>query len=196
MDQGSAQTPSLMGRIKQNFSPKTRQFLQRGIKSDNQGLVSIQQKLDILDQVLTEVENQRVASQTNLETLNPTHPIKTGPERTEGGPDNSGIEAGANLQFVEQEKTPEIPPEVDKYLKRVEKDQDQVPKEIVVADQADNLPDQGKYQAQPVIILPITPEVEKKGKHKNPKFSLRWLVEWSQKIMKMFSGQVIYRQNG
>jgi hypothetical protein len=194
VNNNSAQTPSLMGRIKNNFSPKTKKFLNQGIKSqDEQDLVSTQDKLDVLDSVLTEVESQ---SQAELETLNPTRPVRSGVERAETGPDSSAVESGASLQFVEAEKTPEIPPEVDKYLKRVGKDQSQLPKKIIVADQQQDLPDQDQYQAKPVIVLPITPAVEEKGKRKSPKFSIRWLVEWSRKIVKMFAGQVIYRQNG
>lgn len=194
MNKNSAQTPSLMGRIRNNFSPKTKQFLNQGIKpQDEQDVVSTQLKLNILNSVLTEVESQ---SRSELEVLNPTHSVRTGAERAETSIDSSGVESGANLQFVEAEKSPEIPPEVDKYLKRVEKDQSQLPKKIIVADQQQDLPDQDQYQAKPVIVLPITPEVEDKGKRKSPKFSIRWLVEWSRKIVKMFAGQVIYRQNG
>jgi len=45
---------------------------------------------------------------------------------------------------------------------------------------------------KPVIILPITPEVEAVGAKKGPQWSVRWLVEWSRRLMKMFSGKILY----
>jgi hypothetical protein len=45
-----------------------------------------------------------------------------------------------------------------------------------------------------VIVLPITPATEDAGERKNPKWSIRWLVEWSRKLMKAFSGKIIYRE--
>jgi hypothetical protein len=45
-----------------------------------------------------------------------------------------------------------------------------------------------------VVVLPITEEVEEAGKKKNPNFSIRWLVEWSQRIIKMFAGKVVYKR--
>ncbi len=105
-----------------------------------------------------------------------------------------GIEQAASIQYVEEEKSPEMSPEVEKYLNEVKEQQEKAPKEIVIADDRQNLPSQEQYVSEPVIVLPITPEIEKKGSRKPPKFSIRWLVEWSQKIIKMFAGKVIYRQ--
>jgi len=42
--------------------------------------------------------------------------------------------------------------------------------------------------------LPITKKEDKEGRKKSPKYSFRWLVEWSHKIIKVFAGKVIYRQ--
>lgn len=104
------------------------------------------------------------------------------------------IEAGAaGIQAVEQTPPKELPPEVEKYIQKVE-DKQQLPQEVVVAQNDQQLPADNDYVSQPVVVLPITPEIEKLGKRKSPKFSIRWLIEWSKKIIKMFSGKVIYRQ--
>lgn len=105
-----------------------------------------------------------------------------------------GLEQGAGAQVIEQEKKPELSPEVEKYLQEVGEDKDQAPKEIAIADEIANLPKKNQFVSQPVIVLPITPEIEERGKRKSPKYSIRWLVEWSQKIIKMFTGKVIYLQ--
>jgi hypothetical protein len=102
------------------------------------------------------------------------------------------------VQYVEEEKgheKPEIPPEVEGYIQQVENHQDQIPQEIVIGDQQSTHPST-KYLATPVIVLPITAEEEKAGAHKSSQFSIRWLVEWSRKVMKVFSGRVVYRQDG
>jgi hypothetical protein len=113
-------------------------------------------------------------------------------ESLEGG--SVSPESGGSLQYVEHEKTPEVPAEVEKYIKKVEDKKVRAPEEIVVANQASSVQDDQKYVSEPVVVLPITPEVEAQGKKKPPKFSVRWLVEWSHKIVKMFSGRAIYRQ--
>lgn len=93
---------------------------------------------------------------------------------------------------VEQERNPELSPEVEAYLQKIQDHQNAVPQEIVMADDGQALSTKPAL-AQPVIVLPITEEIEDQGKNKSPKFSVRWLVEWSRKIMKVFSGKVVYR---
>jgi hypothetical protein len=99
----------------------------------------------------------------------------------------------AGMQVLEHEPKPEISPEVSEYLKEVETHQELQPHEVVVANQVPQvLPP--KMLPKPVIVLPITPEIEDVGSKKGVMWSIRWLVEWSQKIMKMFSGKVIYKE--
>ncbi|MBD3250631.1 MAG: hypothetical protein GF381_03625 [Candidatus Pacebacteria bacterium] len=152
-------------------------------------------KLDLLEEVLAEfpaLATAEVESQVNSPN-EPQLPTGARKEALDAGGANP-VETGAVLQQVEPEKSPEIPPEVDKYLKTVERDQGRQPQEIVLAEATDDLPDQSQYQAQPVIVLPITPEAEKRGARKSSQYSIRWLVEWSRKIIKMFAGKVVYRQ--
>ncbi len=102
------------------------------------------------------------------------------------------VDSSSGVTAIEQERTPEIPVEVESFLRKVESHQDQHPQEVVIADgSAPGV--SSHHMAQPVIVLPITPAEEKAGLHKSPQFSLRWMVEWSHKIMKMFIGRVIYR---
>ncbi len=104
------------------------------------------------------------------------------------------VEQAASIQYVEEERSPELSPEVEKYIEEVKKQQKKAPREIVIADDDANLPNQEQYVSEPVVVVPITPEIEEKGKRQPPKFSVRWLVEWSQKIIKMFTGKVVYRR--
>lgn len=131
-----------------------------------------------------------------VDTLNPPHPVGgTVKEIHEPAVtlESPAVDVAQGVQYVETEKNAEIPPEVDGFIKKIENQTDQLPQEIVIADQQ-GLQPTTKYLAQPVIILPITPEMEKAGARKSSSFSLRWLVEWSRKLMKAFSGRIIYRE--
>lgn len=104
------------------------------------------------------------------------------------------VEAGAMASYVEVEPpSPEIPVEVEGYLQEVKDHQDQLPQEIVISADQVTLQPNSAPPLRPVVVLPITPEMENLGLHKNPAWSLRWLVEWSRKLMKMFAGKIIYR---
>ena len=46
----------------------------------------------------------------------------------------------------------------------------------------------------PVVVLPITEEDKKEARFKTTKSSLKWLVEWAEKISKIFSGAVVYKE--
>jgi hypothetical protein len=111
-------------------------------------------------------------------------------------PDQALVDAGTGLGQVEVEPpvpSPEITPEVEAFLQEVKDESTLPPQEVVLADGTEELPAPAQMPSKPVIVIPITTKTEKKGKWKGPKFSVRWLVEFSRKIMKMFKGMVIYR---
>jgi len=105
----------------------------------------------------------------------------------------NATEVGANIQYVEQERNPELPVEVEGFLQHVDDNFDQAPEEIVMADLEEPQPLPTKVPKQSVVVLPITPDQEKVAARKGTKFSVKWLVEWSRKIMKIFEGSVVYR---
>ncbi len=47
---------------------------------------------------------------------------------------------------------------------------------------------------QPVVVLPITTKSKEEARFKSTKYSVRWLLEWCQKIAKMFAGAVVYKE--
>ncbi len=102
-------------------------------------------------------------------------------------------ESVPGVQTAETLQTPEIPVEVEKYIEQVEDGKTSVPEEIVISDQNHATQTQ-HFAAEPVVVLPISEATMKKGKRKSPKYSLRWLSEWSKRIIKMFSGKVVYRE--
>lgn len=155
---------------------------QPGVGMADQGLMSqvmpqvMAQTADALDPALKAVTTSRketAAEAVSLEQL--------------------AADAARGVQQVEVEPTPEISPEVESYLQKVEDHTEMAPKEIVIADGTQTSPVDHQYPSQPVVVLPITQEEEKEGAKKSPKFSIRWLVEWSRRLMKMFIGKIIYR---
>ena len=144
-------------------------------------------KLDVLAQAIAQAS-------VTPQVVAPTSSAK---EKLESAtPDSTAVESGQTVSYVETAPiSPEISLEVEGYLEEVRENIAQAPREIVVAD--GKVMDSGVTKAapQPVVVLPISPEDEVKGAKKNPKFSIRWLVEWSRKIMKMFAGRVVYQQD-
>ncbi len=132
--------------------------------------------------------------QQSSDTLNPSFAVTSAKEVFERGTFDqvTGGEVGG-LQHVEQEVSPEISPEISEFIEKVETHTDQQPQEIVITAQGDSSM-QPAHMPQPVVVLPITPEVETFGAKQKTTFSVRWLVEWSRKLMKVFSGKIIYRQ--
>lgn len=161
---------------------------------------TVQQNLRTFEEVLDEIQNtvphgivQAVDQATD--TLNPQQQlVRSSKERVEptSAPDAMSIDAGG-VHIVEQEKNPEIPVEVESFLQRVEDHHETAPTEVVIADGTSEVLT-NSYPSRPVIVLPITQAEEQEGAKKSPKFSFRWLVEFSHKIIKMFTGKVIYRQ--
>jgi hypothetical protein len=148
------------------------------------------EQVGLMSQVTSQVIDQAT------DTLNPQNPVGSAGSKESLDSvslDQIAVDAARSAQQVEVEPTPEIPPEVESYLQKVEDHSETAPEEIVIADGSNTQPNDHNYPSQPVVVLPITPEIEKKGARKNPRFSVRWLVEWSKKIMKVFSGKVIYR---
>lgn len=181
------------------------------VNSDQSTGVNVGDALAIADQVLTDIETRTPSQggsasvlpqvlptvvQQSTDTLNPSYAGPSAKETLEGttSPDVKAIDAGAGVQYVEQERNPEIPVEVESFIQKIDDNQDQLPTEIVIADGTVPVP-QPHFPTHKVVVLPITPEIEAVGDKKDPSWSVKWLVEWSQKIMKMFTGHVIYRQD-
>lgn len=146
----------------------------------------------VLDQVLPQAVQA-------LDPLNPPQASQASASSKEKLASSSGVDqvspdTGTGIQYVEQEKNPEIPVEVESYLQKVEDNSENQVHEVVIADGTVEVAGTA-YPSRPVIVLPITQQMEKEGAKKSPKFSIRWLVEWSQKIIKIFAGKVVYRDN-
>jgi hypothetical protein len=201
----------------QNLTPNLNQL--NAVPSPSPVELSNAQKLALWQESINHALSQRqsvsdLTSQSSqvADTLNPSSPPPTSSTTKEviqatssldqsagrgsldsAGLDGGGLDAGGMIQYVEQEKLPEIPVEVEAFIKRVENMQDLAPREVVIAD-GTNESATPQYPSRPVVVLPLSQDDEKAGAWKSPAWSIRWLIEWSRKIIKIFAGKVIYRE--
>ncbi len=187
---GTSSTSPLLQRLRGTLSAGSQQILSLGTPTKSPTSAPSDAPLDVVAQAVPLAVDQMA------DTLNP--PVAGGGTAKEAPLINITVEHPAidqvpGLQYVETEKSHELPPEVEGFLQKVEDNVDQIPQEIVLSDlqSGQTLP---RVMAQPVIILPITAKMEEEGKKKSSSFSLRWLVELSWKLMKIFTGKIIYRQ--
>ncbi len=136
---------------------------------------------------------QNAASDLSLNPPQPSGGLRQAAKELTFTVERPTVEVAAGIQQVETEKSVEIPPEIEAYLKEVEDHENQLPHEIVIAEEAMRAADQQQHIPQPAIVLPITAKEEKIGEKQDSSFSLRWLVEFSHKIMRMFRGKTVYR---
>ena len=143
-------------------------------------------------QVLSSV----VQAATQHDPLNPPQagPSGSGPHAKEKV--TASLDAIAQeipgAQAVEHEKTPEISPELESWMQKVEQHEVHLPQEIVIADDTiNNLT--GNYAAQPVVMPPATEKTIQRGAKHPVTDSVRWLTAWCIKMIKKFHGSVVYR---
>ena len=105
-----------------------------------------------------------------------------------------------------QERTPiteytrkvDIEPEVESWMEKLEKENEQLDKPVTddqgqtVLDDIDDVDDKKKPQFK--VVLPMTKEEMEKGLHHKVASSARWLAEWCIRMIKMFHGKVAYKR--
>lgn len=167
-------------------------------------LISDEQKLDTFEAVLSEMdeEKQQTASPPQsdpapiepLAETAPPQPVAFTPGLAkEQAPVVQSAELPGGMQYAESEpKPPEIPAEVESYLQKVEEQTINLPNEIVIAAEQ-HAASQPRNLPQDVKVLPITQAQLEVGKKKNPSFSIKWLVTFSEKLTDMFKGKAVYR---
>lgn len=131
-----------------------------------------------------------------IQTQDPLNPVNPKPSAKETSPVmmvDQAVELPGGVQSVETLRTPEIPVEVEKFIEEVKDHPDQIPAEVVMTDQQQVMNNAQHALAKPVIILPMTKEELHNAKKSSPQMSKRWLGEWVEKIMKVFAGEVVFR---
>lgn len=161
--------------------------------ADPTSVLSDQQKLATFESVLSEMDEEKQAETTQPPPTAPQPPAgySSGAAK-EQAPVIASAELPGGMQYVESEPNPEIPLEVKSYLQKVEENPTDLPQEIVIAAQQ-HAANQPRNLPQDFKVLPITQAQAEAGKKKNPSFSIRWLVAFSEKLTEMFKGKAVYR---
>lgn len=151
-----------------------------------------------VDQSTQTLNPQQATASSFKEVVPPTPAVAEQPQASmvESAAATPAVEvSGSSAGYQEVGPvSPEIPPEITAYLQEVKNHQEQLPHEIVVNNDDISLQPTAA-PLRPVVVLPITPEVEKAGARKSPTMSIRWLVEWSRRLMKMFTGKIVYQES-
>ncbi len=93
---------------------------------------------------------------------------------------------------VERATTPEVPPEIE-HAEAIPGAEIQLP-QPVTDDTTGQVLVTSPTAIQPKIVLPLTEEEIERGLHLKVIHSFRWLAEWCRRLIKVFHGQVVYRQ--
>ena len=96
------------------------------------------------------------------------------------------------VPVIEVGREPEIVPET--RIEKLEKEQ-YILKKPVLDDQTGQVLVTASSVQSPVIILPLTNDEYKNALSAEISSSIRWLAEWSRRLMKMLGGKVRFRQN-
>ncbi len=100
-------------------------------------------------------------------------------------------EDGANI--VEVGYFPDLPPQLEDYLEKVEKENHFL-KNQVLDDQTGQTLVTSSQAQKPKIVLPLTLSEYHSGLKKSIESSWRWLSEWSKRLVKMLGSQVGFKE--
>lgn len=103
------------------------------------------------------------------------------------------VDLPPGVQQVEVEKSVEISPEVEKFIEEIKQHEQQIPQEVVINAQQQTTPLPTNFVSKPVVVLPLTEQELAEAKKESLDSSRRWLAEWTEKVMKMFSGSFIFK---
>ena len=101
---------------------------------------------------------------------------------------NSGRE---KIQIAERPSTPEFTPKIEK-VETVESVEDMVLSQPVVGEDGAVVLDNPAPQ-QVVVKLPLTDDQITQALHLKVIYSVRWLAEWSKRVLKILGGKFVYR---
>lgn len=181
-------------------------------KNDNP-ILELDPNLDLLDGLVAEtVAAQAVAPQAlTPQTTSPTRAkeiLSTTNQDVLGAVEQT-TEVAADVQETGVENNSEFLPtaessevqELTKELQEVSKETKEQREQALIQEKQKAINDLAAASAtpvaitdKPVVVLPITAKSREEAKFKSTKYSVKWLWEWSQKIIKMFSGAVVYKE--
>jgi hypothetical protein len=118
-------------------------------------------------------------------------------EATADSQEASGEASTEVIPTVESQEVQELTKELQEVSKETKEQREQAmiqEKQRAINDLAAASTTPVAITDKPVVVLPITAKSREEAKFKSTKYSVKWLWEWSQKIIKMFAGAVVYKE--
>lgn len=172
-----------------------------------------EENLDLLDKLVSEAllnrPSEPIASadssnlvsgraKENLVSMGQAEPTKENVLAPEATLDQA--EAAQKVEVSESLNNQEIS-ELSKELQEVSKETKEQREQAEIAKKQQEINDLAASAStpvavsdRPVVVLPITEKSKEEAKFKSTKYSVRWLWEWCQKVAKIFSGAVVYKE--
>jgi hypothetical protein len=130
-----------------------------------------------------------------LSTPIPGETVTSTSEQPTANTETAQPEQASNQPAEYENSQVELEPTIEKLQAEVEQHKMKAPENVVVRQDTPQQP-LPKTVAQPIIILPLTEESMKKGKKKSPTESIRWLVAWANRQLRLFKNiLVVYRKS-
>lgn len=106
-------------------------------------------------------------------------------------------EVAGSAEVAPNQELAELSKELQEVSKETKEQRDQAEikqKQQEISDLAAAAATPVAVSDKPVVVLPITAKSKEEAKFKSTKYSVKWLVEWCEKIAKVFSGAVVYKE--
>lgn len=167
---------------------------------------SVDGDLDLLDGLVTQTllarEDQGAEQNTQVSSGRAKEFAPVAAQVNELAPTNeanqeNNVEKPESAEVVGNPEMAELSKEIQEVSKETKEQREQAEiakkqQEINDLAAASNTP--VAVSDKPVVVLPITAQSKEEAKFKSTKYSVRWLLEWCQKIAKIFSGAVVYKE--
>lgn len=163
-----------------------------------------EENLNLLDDLVTKTLLSRPSSQPapvsgrakeNLANLNTSEQTVENTVAVEASPEQAeAVDQAESLNTAEISELSKELQEVSKETKEQREQAEIAQKQQEINNLVASASTPVAVSDKPVVVLPITEKSKEEAKFKSTKYSVRWLWEWCQKVAKIFSGAVVYKE--
>lgn len=163
-----------------------------------------EENLNLLDDLVTKTLLSRPSSQPapvsgrakeNLANLNTSEQTVENTVAVEASPEQAeAVDQAESLSTAEISELSKELQEVSKETKEQREQAEIAQKQQEINNLVASASTPVAVSDKPVVVLPITEKSKEEAKFKSTRYSVRWLWEWCQKVAKIFSGAVVYKE--
>lgn len=201
----SAQKYPTVGKFLPSLSSQKTVFSAPPVQVPTQvGQQDSEENLNLLDDLVTKTLLSRPSSQPtpvsgrakeNLANLNASEQALENAVAVEASPEQAeAVDQAESLNTAEISELSKELQEVSKETKEQREQAEIAQKQQEINNLVASASTPVAVSDKPVVVLPITEKSKEEAKFKSTKYSVRWLWEWCQKVAKIFSGAVVYKE--